>query len=379
MDSDKDASIETRLIEPCLEIYKKQAFARGLLYDDDRMERYILDCRKHLCESNKLILPRIVIVVSTKCNLSCKNCSNLMPMYKKPYDIPANEIIKDIEQLLRFVDEIVEIEVIGGEPFIYDQLDKVLGYLINNSKIDYIDITTNGLRIPDNKVLTLLSNEKIKVNISDYGYIKAAVNFISELEKRNIRLTCHSSMQWIDCGGIESRGRDLSMLTEMYLKCSSGKVCKTVLKGRLFPCARAAHLYDLEYVKEIDCLNLYHVISSIEICDFYTRSFSIACNYCDFTNIPSKHIEPAIQINTGGHNKSDYTVMKRGDVINMEKGKEWLEAQVRYKDERINELENWIKELEKGKEWLETQVQYKDARINELVDWANSLERNKRD
>lgn len=71
--------------------------------------------------------------------------------------------------------------------------------------------------------------------------------------------------------------------------------------------------------------------------------------------------------------------MKRGDVINMEKGKEWLEAQVRYKDERINELENWIKELEKGKEWLETQVQYKDARINELVDWANSLERNKRD
>lgn len=53
-------------------------------------------------------------------------------------------------------------------------------------------------------------------------------------------------------------------------------------------------------------------------------------------------------------------------IDEIQKGRTWLEEQVKYKDMRIKELEDWIKELEKGKEWLEEQVRYKDEQIKEL-------------
>lgn len=42
--------------------------------------------------------------------------------------------------------------------------------------------------------------------------------------------------------------------------------------------------------------------------------------------------------------------------------KKWLENQVRFKDERISELEKWIDELEKGKKYLEGHIKFKKYR-----------------
>ena len=64
----------------------------------------------------------VEIVVTTHCNLNCKDCANLISSYKHPDHIDINIIKKSIHILLQLFDKIEVIGVLGGEPFLYPQL-----------------------------------------------------------------------------------------------------------------------------------------------------------------------------------------------------------------------------------------------------------------
>ena len=72
--------VETRIIEPCLEWMEKIAWAndRGRDYTAFINEKRE-ELRERLLAERKLILPRLVVIVTTKCTLRCRHCSNLMP------------------------------------------------------------------------------------------------------------------------------------------------------------------------------------------------------------------------------------------------------------------------------------------------------------
>ena len=47
----------------------------------------------------KVYIPRIEIVLTTFCSLRCKDCSNLMQYYDKPYHINTDSIIQVLQNL----------------------------------------------------------------------------------------------------------------------------------------------------------------------------------------------------------------------------------------------------------------------------------------
>lgn len=350
----EEIMIEKRIIEPCLEFIEKmeRMKERNQNYDE------YLQCKRgeirNYIQGGGIILPRIVVIVGTKCTLRCKDCSNLMQHYEKPYDIRIEDLLEDMQQLFSMVDYCVCINVMGGEPFIYPHLEKLLKYLIENERVGSIELTTNATKIPKESVLNLLGNEKVRVEISDYGDIEMMSSFVKAIDKYGVKIHFPVNMKWIDCGDCKPRNRNENILKELYAFCEAGKLCKSLFKGKIFDCQRGAHLLDLGYSDNIDFLDIYNC-SKEDIFTFWLKDYTIACDYCNLAVHPKKFIEPAVQMGERQFQRSSCTLIPREDYEEIWKANEWYKEQLNNYQKRVTELEEWTKELQKAKDWLEEQ------------------------
>lgn len=251
-----------------------------------------------IVHDERIHIGRIVVVLGTKCSLRCKECNNLIPHFKPQYDINKNSIISAVDSLLEKSAVIQIIELIGGEPFLSENLYDVLEHIVGQEKIRQVEITTNGSVIPNESLIDLLQNEKVKVRISDYGNLVDKTRTINFFKGHNICCTVLGPGPWISSGGIEKRGRSLLELQRYYERCGAGYSCKTIFGGNLYQCARAASLHALSYMKEEDLLSLDENVSAEKIRAFMFQNYSFACDYCDQTCIPPKFLPPAEQLST---------------------------------------------------------------------------------
>lgn len=358
-----DAMYRKRILEPCLELIRKDAILRK---KTDDIEAYMWQREEELLADigdGKLIIPRMVITTGPRCTLQCKDCVQLMADYKEPYDLDIREMLGDLRAIFSRggVDRCIGIDLIGGEPLVYPHLDVLLEELIKNDKITYVEIFTNGTKIPEEPVLKQLQNPKVAVNISDYGNIVLLSRFVSKLDAYGIISYCLSDEMWIDAGGHQARGRTESELRDIYLSCGSGKMCKTLMKGKLFDCSRAAYLHDLGYVKDIPYINVKEAAkgetAKEEILNYFLKTTSTACDYCDFNAPDKKYIAPAQQKNGKSFMKSNYTIIARNDYAAIVEAKEWWQQQCGNMEKQNLELKDWIRQLEEAKEYYLGQMQ----------------------
>ena len=237
---------------------------------------------------NSLIYPDIVCELTTHCSLKCAHCNNLMSCYKEPYHVPAEEVIKDVENLLSRADFCVKLTLLGGEPFVYPELAKVVKAFQNHEKIYCLTFVTNGTVIPKDELMDLIAASKNpKIVISDYGLKVQKVKELAELcKKKGIHCELGKATSWVDPGGTENRGKDIPQLAKEYNACFSARYCRTLLNGKLYTCARAASLVDLGYMDgKHDSFDLRKERTDKEfrkeLREFLTIEYADACNYCD--------------------------------------------------------------------------------------------------
>ena len=241
------------------------------------------------------------IPITTKCSLRCKGCSNLIPCYKKPYDVDIDILFKSIDSFLECINNIVYVRVLGGEPFVSSSLVKVLNKLLGSKKIQRIEIVTNGTVVPkDDNLLEVMSNKKIIVSISKYPNVKLD-NLINVLNNNNICYRIDNMNFWMDYGGLFKRNKTKSQLKKQYRKCNH--VCKSLLNGQLHLCPRSSHGTDLGIIKgnNEDYLDLLDDSIDVnerkkKIIKLFKKNYIIACDYCDFATSKSKKIPVADQI-----------------------------------------------------------------------------------
>lgn len=88
------------------------------------------------------------MVVTTKCSLKCRDCSNLMQYYGSPYNISLDKNINSLEKLSQAIDEIGTLTILGGEPLLYPYLAQVLEKAISIKKIQKVRLISNGTILP---------------------------------------------------------------------------------------------------------------------------------------------------------------------------------------------------------------------------------------
>lgn len=283
-----------RYIKPY--IFQVESLCRDKGYDDTIRRSLLLQYTTNI-DKKKLVLPRLVVTLGTRCNLQCKECNNLMPFFKPQFDLDADKIVRALELLLEKCNVIVTCELIGGEPFLASNLKRLLEFLVKQDKIKQIEITTNGGVLPRGEVIMLLRNEKVKVRISDYGKLINKEKILCFLTTEDIQYQILELGQWISPGGIYKRGKEQSVLKKEYNACSSGYLCKTLYEDKLFSCARAASLAALGFMKEQEYISINDSTTISEIRDFLLKEYSEACDYCDIMSSSRIYVEPAGQLN----------------------------------------------------------------------------------
>lgn len=282
-----------RIYKPCEALYNHIA----LSYEPEERERYLSEMRGFLSDKDKVILPRTPLMITTRCTLRCRECSNLMPYYKHPTDYDADEIIGWIKNICEAVDEWICLELVGGEPFLYRNLATVLIYVLNEEKIQRVEFTSNASVMPSPEILELLGNTKVYIKISQYPGLIDPTRFMKLLDEYGIRYELMESMRWSKNGELTTRNRSVVELQSQYLNCGQAKLCRTILNGKMYVCSKAASLVELGYVDDLERVDLADKDDlRRNIWDFLRLPYSEACNYCDIASADEEMTEPAIQV-----------------------------------------------------------------------------------
>lgn len=241
------------------------------------------------------------IPITTRCSLKCEGCSNLIPCYNKRSDYDINILVKSIKSFLECINNIVYIRILGGEPFLSNNLYRVMNVLLKSDKIQRIEVVTNGTIIPsDKKVINTLRNNRIVVCISQYSIVDYN-KLVKFLDENNINYRIDKMSYWMNYGKAYKRNKTKKELIKQYTRCHS--VCKSLINGQLHLCPRSSHGTDLGIIKdnENDYLDLLN--NNISILDkknklnkLLKKKYIVACDYCDYGTKECKKIPVAKQM-----------------------------------------------------------------------------------
>jgi len=116
-----------------------------------------LSCQKGFVNPEKVFMRSVDIVVTERCSMKCKDCSNLMQFFENPVNYREQDLKEAVDLLAEFADEIHEVRVIGGEPLMNKEWHLVVENLTSKHNIKRIVIYTNGMIVPKPGVLDAFS------------------------------------------------------------------------------------------------------------------------------------------------------------------------------------------------------------------------------
>ena len=264
-------------------------------------------CQDSHQEPDKLFLRSVDIVITQRCTLRCKDCSNLMQYYAKPADYGVDALLRTMESFCAVVDEVNEFRVIGGEPFLHRQLHVLMDWVVQQPKIKKAVIYTNGTIVPRGDNLRSLEHDKVLVLVADYGELSRKVEpLVQTCMERGIDCHVQRISAWTDCGAIQRQGRRRQQQRQLFESCCA-KNTITLMDGKLFRCPFAANAASLGAIPDFGCdhvaipdhlggdeqihevrdkiRTLLHDLSSLESCD-----------YCNGRPFDADEITPALQI-----------------------------------------------------------------------------------
>jgi len=252
---------------------------------------------------NYLALKYMDLPITTRCSLRCKKCSNLMQYYETPTHIETDFLLAYIQTFFRHVDHVVQLNVLGGEPFMNRDLPRILRALLDTNKIQRIVVITNGTIVPKApELIEILSHGSIEVSISDYGRYSKKMDKLCEFFSKEGIAFGTTTPEWTDAGEFENRGRNEDELRSQFAACATP--CRSLFRGQFHVCARSAHGLDLgaipvstkDYVDLTDGnLAPSAIRKAIRRLD-RQMDYITACNHCDTGTIHEKEVVPAEQV-----------------------------------------------------------------------------------
>lgn len=194
---------------------------------------------------NKITQANLLYEITEKCTLKCKHCAAFKPYIKNPTDILIDNIIDDLQYYFNYIENLNLFTFSGGDVLLHKDFALILekiGESYYKKKIDNFVILTNGIILPDNKIMKLLKKYNVMVHITDYTNV---VNYQRFKELKNLfdefgvvyELITHE--YWVDIG-YPQQNNGLSNEDEWiehYTKCK--KICPTLIENKLFSCAKS--------------------------------------------------------------------------------------------------------------------------------------------
>ncbi|MDC0067989.1 radical SAM protein [Gammaproteobacteria bacterium] len=259
------------------------------------------NCHEAYLSKDRIFMRSVDLVLTERCSLKCKDCSNLMQYYEHPVNYELDQMQQSVDNLMSLVDGIQEFRVIGGEPLVNKNFHLVVRQLINEPDIERIVIYTNGTIAPPDYKLELMKSDKVMVLITDYGDLSRNKDkLMAALGKHNISFHIDKAKGWTDCSSIQQHSRSEKQQEQIFTECCA-KGLITISNGNLYRCpfsANAAQLHaipdepsdylPLENIHDIDTDQARLLMRTF----LNEKKFLKVCDFCsgrplDATEIPA--------------------------------------------------------------------------------------------
>jgi len=267
----------------------------------------MINSQKKYLDPDRLYIRSIDLVISERCSLKCKDCSNLMQFYENPINISVEELQQNLKDLCAVADEINEIRIIGGDPFMNKDCHKAIQMAASYPQVNKVVVYTNGTICPPEEKIAAMAHEKTFVFITTYGELSRKTNKLGDLlKKHDIPFNVQDAYGWTDCGDIKQYDRSPEELTQVFRFCCA-KHFTTLTDGKLFRCPFAANAERLaatpsspdNYISIDGASNL--TSDSLQKLKkdalHYLRNIAYipVCNTCNGRTYGDPEIEPGIQ------------------------------------------------------------------------------------
>lgn len=268
--------------------------------ESDEFVRYavetVVKCHAAYLDADRVFLRSVDLMITERCSLKCKDCANLMQYYEKAQDIPLDKLKKDFDDLVASSDEIHEIRLIGGEPFMNKDIYKAIAHVTASPKVGRLVIYSNATIPLREDQLDVMRDPKVVFSLTDYGSLSKNTDGVAAfLERHGIPYRRHLPENWTDSGVIEDNGKGEPELKTLFNECC-GKNLFTVSDGKLYRCPFAANADRLHAVPPDPRNGVSLKASHAEIRGYiYDIEFLPACQFCRGRSFSSPEIVPAIQ------------------------------------------------------------------------------------
>jgi len=279
-----------------------------LSYTDFAVETCIW-CHKAFLAEEGLYIRSVDVMITERCSLRCKDCSNLMQYYTQPRDCDEHNLKASINRLCHLVDDILECRVIGGDAFMYKRWPNIVTHLLPQAKIRRVVVYTNGTLLPSKSQLECLKHPKALVVISNYGPLSKKLQSLTKtLQDMHITYRVLDIDSWLDCARIQPHHRTAEENKRLFADCCA-KNMLTLSNGSLFRCPFSANAFRLEAVphSSSDYVNLWPKSSGLEDDEtvrrkiwayLHTIPFLQTCDFCNGRPLAGPSVVPAVQTRT---------------------------------------------------------------------------------
>ena len=190
---------------------------------------------------NRLYSRRIDISLTERCTLKCRKCNMFMPYFKNPSDLALDDVQKQVDLYFDLIDYVESLNLLGGEPFLYGSLAEVIVYIGENyrGKLEHFKIFTNGMILPDERLIEAFLKYDVEIQISDYTctvpYQKRLEQLRLLLETKGVRHYTEKNAEWGDFGFPEKPNEVADKdLVDFFENCKAP--FRGLYKGRVYYC-----------------------------------------------------------------------------------------------------------------------------------------------
>lgn len=221
--------------------------------------------------------------VSHSCNLNCKRCDHFSNLAQKGYMANPESFRNDLIQISKYVENICELKLLGGEPLLNPELSLFIEAAKDVFPRATVYIYTNALilRNISRELIDCIRKNDIVVTFTVYPPMFDQIDdVVMFLRKEEIRFSIYHEVKefaaWINLNG------DSDPL-KAQRACFSGE-CHCFNNGKLFKCTQAlnADVFNEKYDKKLPLvyLDLYdESLTASDVKRFLQRSNEL-CKYC---------------------------------------------------------------------------------------------------
>lgn len=245
----------------------------------------------------QILLPLAQISLTERCTLKCKKCAHACNLVSpNTEDLSIEQVQNSAKFLFSFVEYVQNFVLIGGEPFLYKDLEKAINYIGTNyrERINHLSITTNGTITPSEEILLLCKKYDVFISISNYSKtlprLKSQhVKLIAALKRHGIKYGLgNQDADWMDYGFdyLDRRGTS-EQLIDIFDACQTP--CHEVRGEKFYFCVMARSVAEnmKKNVGQEDYLDLSILNPETDkkiffeyIMGYSEKGYLDMCNYC---------------------------------------------------------------------------------------------------